>query len=104
MIDDCIREILLFDEDIEFCCKLLLKITFEYSDWKWVQDICLEIIKSNREKNICGLAVTCIGHLARIHGIIDKDKVLTILNANKGNLTISDRIEDAIDDINLFTT
>lgn len=101
-IENSIREILLCDEDTDFCCKLLLKITFDCDNWKWIQDVCIDIINSNREKNICGLAVTCIGHLARIHGKIEKNKVYDFLNQQKENFYINDRIEDAIDDINMF--
>ena len=49
-IYNSIREILLCDEDIDFCCKLLLKITFNCDDWKWIQNVCIDIINSNREK------------------------------------------------------
>lgn len=101
-IENSIREILLCDEDIEFCCKLLLKITFNCNNWKWIQDICIELINSNREKNLCGLTVTCIGHLARIHGKIEKKRIFELFNQQKDNPYISDRIEDAIDDINMF--
>lgn len=52
-IYNSIREILLCDEDIDFCCKLLLRITFNCDDWKWIQNVCIDIINSNREKNIC---------------------------------------------------
>ena len=90
---------MLCDEDIDFCCKLLLKITFNCDDWKWIQNVCIDIINSNREKNICGLAVTCIGHLARIHGKIEKERIFELFNQQKDNPFINDRIGDAIDDI-----
>lgn len=54
------------------------------------------------KKNICGLAVTCIGHLARIHGKIEKERIFELFNQQKDNPYISNRIEDAIDDINMF--
>ena len=101
-IYNSIREILLCDEDIDFCCKLLLKITFNCDDWKWIQNVCIDIINSNREKNICGLAVTCIGHLARIHGKIEKERIFEVFNQQKDNPFINDRIGDAIDDIDMF--
>ena len=101
-IYDTIREILLCDEDIDFCCRLLLKLTFDCDDWKWIQDVCTDIINSNREKNICGLAVTCIGHLARIHRKIEKERIFELFEQQKDNPYISGRIEDAIDDINRF--
>lgn len=69
-IYNSIQEILLCDEDIDFCCKLLLKITFDCNEWKWIQDVCIDIINSNREKNICGLAYTLRFPYGKIaHGI-----------------------------------
>ncbi|GHT69830.1 hypothetical protein AGMMS50239_37270 [Bacteroidia bacterium] len=98
-----IETILLLDEDIEFCCKLLLKLTFNLDSECWIQEICLRIILSDRDENLCGLAITCLGHLARIHKTINKDKVIPLLNLLKSENKYLSKIDDAIDDINDFT-
>ncbi|MBF7092964.1 hypothetical protein IUY40_15635 [Flavobacterium sp. ALJ2] len=50
------------------------------------------------------MAVTCLGHIARIHRVIDKEKVLKAFESRKDDEAINGRIEDAIDDINVFVT
>lgn len=105
MLTDCIKNILLMDEDNIFCSNLLLKIVFDesFQDWKWKQDLCIEIAKSMKNPDLCGLAVTCLGHIARIHNKIEKNKVVQELDSIKDKTYISCRIEDALDDINMFT-
>ena len=104
MLTDCIKNILLFDEDNIFCSNLLLKIIFDesFQDWKWKQDLCIEIAKSMKDSDLCGLAVTCLGHIARIHNKIEKNKVIQELYNLRDKTYISCRIEDALDDINMF--
>lgn len=90
-----------YNKDTEGVCNLLLQVTFQSDDFKWVQDLCLKLIDLY-DLNISGLAITCLGHLARIHGNIEKKVVLKKLNDNLENKIISDRIQDAIDDINTY--
>lgn len=103
-VENSIRQILLHDEDNAFCCNLLLKIIFDESleDWRWKQDLCLEIMRSQKDPDLCGLAVTCLGHVARIHERIDKKTVIRELHLLEDKPYISCRIEDAISDIDMF--
>lgn len=103
-VENSIRQILLHDEDNALCCNLLLKIIFDESleDWLWKQDLCLEIMRSQKDPNLCGLAVTCLGHIARIHERIDKETVIRELRLLEDKPYISCRIEDAISDIDMF--
>jgi hypothetical protein len=79
----------------------LVRLTYHYSDWRWVQDQCLTLI-NHSDPVIKGLAVSCLGHLARIHNTIDTFKVLPILNSLLDDPDIGGRAEDAIDDIEMF--
>lgn len=97
---DLTEKILQF-EDKEVVTKKLLEITFNNENWKWVQEMCLKLL-DNKDEDIKGLAVTCIGHIARIHGKIDKEKVLKAFFDRKGDKTIAGRIEDAMEDIEMF--
>jgi hypothetical protein len=90
-------------KDSTIVINTLLEITFHNQNWEWVQDLCIELLE-NKNPDIKGLAVTCIGHIARIHGTIDKEKVLKAFESRKNDHTINGRIEDAIDDINMFVT
>jgi hypothetical protein len=80
----------------------LLDITFNISDWEWVQNQCLQLI-SNPNEDIRGLALTCLGHIARIHAVIDKPKVLPVLRQIiSQDAAVAGRVEDALDDIEIF--
>ena len=57
----------------------------------------------NDNPDISGLAAICLGHLARIHGQFEKDKVIPILRSRLNDTAIAGRIEDALDDIKMFT-
>ncbi len=60
---------------------------------------------NNSDDDISGLALTCLGHLARVNGKIDKDVVIPFLKDKmlNPNEMVSSRAEDALDDINIFT-
>jgi hypothetical protein len=87
--------------DPEQICKALLSVAFHESDWRWVQDKCLEFFASD-DPNVSGLAATCLGHIARIHRTLDKERVVAALGKRLGDPSIAGRIEDALDDIEMF--
>jgi hypothetical protein len=90
--------------NIDLATNKLLDICFNSEDWKWVQDICISLIKNKTVKeDLRRLAITCIGHLARIHSMIEKDKVLPFLEkVKKENENLAGTIDDTLDDISMF--
>jgi hypothetical protein len=100
-IDRYVAEEIFASNDIEKITTALVSIAFYEEDWKWAQDKCLEYL-SNENDAICGLAATCLGHIARVHGKMKKEKVRMQLLDRKNNLAIVGRIEDALDDIEMF--
>lgn len=102
-LEGIIQSCLLKDEDMSFCSKLLLMLTMSSDNREWIEDLCIEIINSQRDVELCGLAVTCLGHLARIHRTISQKKVMDVLKPLIKNAELSGRVDDAISDINFFT-
>jgi len=49
-----------------------------------------------------GLAVTCLGHVARIHEKLDKEKVIPALEKHIDDNRLRCRFFDAFDDIGMF--
>ena len=98
-LESIVRSCLMTDEDISFCNKLLLMLTMSSGNPEWVENLCIEIIKSQRDIELRGLA---IGHLARIHGKINHKNVLTALTSIMGNAELSGRAEDTMSDIEMF--
>lgn len=79
----------------------LLAIAMFEPDWRWAQNLCLQILASD-EKNLEEIAVTCLGHIARINGQIDKDRVLPVLAALLQNPEIAGVAQDVLEDIEIF--
>jgi hypothetical protein len=70
-------------------------------DWAWVQEHSLRLL-SAAEPDVRGVAATCLGHLARIHGMLDLDRVEPRLRELRHDPALGGRAEDALDDIQQF--
>jgi hypothetical protein len=81
----------------------LLRLTYHHHDWRWVQDLCLNFLNEG-DINIQALAITCLGHLARIHRVIEFEKVVPRLEALLDHPELGGRASDALDDIRRFAT
>lgn len=81
--------------------KALLSSAFHNPDWQWVQERCLELL-NNPSETVRGVAITCLGHLARIHGKLDLAIVLPALQAMRSQPALIGKLEDALDDILMY--
>ncbi|MDR1195506.1 MAG: hypothetical protein LBL00_03415 [Endomicrobium sp.] len=93
------------EDNQEYVAKVtgnLLDITFNNEDWEFVQNECLRNIEKNECLDIVRLSITCLGHIARIHNCIDKEKVLSILAEKINEKELSGFVDDALDDIEQF--
>lgn len=91
----------ILSDDPDAICNALLQLTYHDPDWQWVQNLCLQFVQY-KDMNIRGLAVTCLGHLARIHGVLNTEKVVPILKDLRHDSDIGGKVEDALDDIQMF--
>ncbi|WP_165497004.1 hypothetical protein [Phytopseudomonas dryadis] len=88
-------------KDAKVICDALISVALYNSDWKWVQDKCLEFLDAENPE-IRGLAATCFGHIARIHRRLDKEVVISALHEHLQDDAISGQVSDALDDIDMF--
>jgi len=80
----------------------LLSAAYYDSDWRWVQELCLRFMHQS-DWGISSVAVICLGHVARIHKILDVDVVLPRLAALKAETpSLAPWVEDAVEDIRFF--
>lgn len=82
-------------------CNALVALAFYNPDWKWVQDQCLIFI-NHKDIDIQKLAAICLGHLARIHSTLEKEKVLPVLMEKLNDKEMAGTVQDALDDIKMF--
>lgn len=82
----------------------LLYIAYNICDVEWAEEQLMRMA-NDPDDDISGLALTCLGHLARVNGKINKDTVINFLKDKmaSSNEIVSSRAEDALDDINMFT-
>lgn len=88
-------------EKPDMVCDALIRLTYHDGDWQWVQDQCISWAR-HPNVDIRGLAVTCLGHLARIHTRLDLQKILPLLEELLRDPSVASRTEDALDDIKTY--
>ncbi|MEE3663587.1 hypothetical protein V2I52_16845 [Brenneria sp. g21c3] len=90
--------------DIAKISEALLYIAHNINDVEWAEKKVMEMA-NNPKEDVSGLALTCLGHIARINGRISKEIVIPFLKEkmNSTNKTLASIAEDALDDINMFT-
>jgi hypothetical protein len=88
--------------NIETICNAMVAVALHEADWKWAQDKFLEFLEYDNPQ-VSGLSAICLGHLARIHRNIDKEKVMASLLSKLNDSKIGGLVEDAINDIEIFT-
>jgi hypothetical protein len=57
---------------------------------------------SQPNSEVARLAVTCLGHVARIHRTLDLDRVLPVLETLRKDPEIAASMGDALDDIEMY--
>src|SRR5882724_6172059 len=77
----------------------LVDVTFHDPDWRWVQNVCLGFAHAEAPA-VRQVAVTCLGHIARIHRKLDLETVLPVLKELAEDPAVT--TEDALDDIRMF--
>lgn len=95
-------EVILRSEDAAVATDALLYLCFNIEDPEWIQMKCVQAIQDHRDDDIRGLALTCIGHVARMHKVIDEALVIPVLLKNLKHKTLAGRAQDALDDIESF--
>jgi len=96
-------EIMLKSQDGDVVIDALLYACFNINDPKWILGKCINLIDAGLGDDVRGVAVTCIGHVARIYRNIDREEVVPFLNEKLRDEFLAGRAQDALDDIEKFT-
>lgn len=82
-------------------CDALVSAAFYDADWRWVQDNCLHFVNSSLP-DVRRLSIICFGHLARIHGKLELDKVLPVLKELRNDAELGETAADIFEEIEFF--
>ncbi|MHC8391755.1 hypothetical protein ACYZTM_27950 [Pseudomonas sp. MDT2-39-1] len=81
----------------------LVSIGLNEADNIWALHTCLKYLASESE-SVAASAITALGHLARRHGELDKETVLSELeNVKEKSPSLEGIVADTLDDIEAFT-
>jgi hypothetical protein len=89
--------------DIGLSTRALLALTYDDPDRKWVEMILFNCLAPESDPQIKALAVTCMGHIGRIHQAVSVD-VIHRLEELLDDPMLGGRAEDALDDIKSFVS
>ena len=79
----------------------LIRLAFHDPDLRWVQGICI-VLAEHSTVEVQSTSILCLGRLARIHRALDLEKVAPLLIDLRKNPLLSGRVDDAMDDIEIF--
>ena len=80
---------------------LLVGAALHDGDRTAVQDLCLDLMAGS-DREVAAVAATCLGHLARIHRVLDVDRVVPALTAALRDPATAGRADDALDDLETY--
>ncbi|GAA2222361.1 hypothetical protein GCM10010413_13800 [Promicromonospora sukumoe] len=81
----------------------LLTLTHAETDVSWLEEFLVRLAVEHRCRNVRELAVTCIGHSARINGRVSNDAVYRSLRRFLVDDRLTARALNALSDIDAFT-
>jgi hypothetical protein len=90
------------NDDTYSVCYSLLCIALHDPEWRWALPQVLRFVMDPNPE-VRGVAVTCIGYLARIHRSIDVSQVMPMLHALQNDPYVYMRVRDTLADIRQFT-
>ena len=81
--------------------RALTRLSLHHPDVMSVQELCLAQIEG-ADPWLRGVAATCLGHLARLHGSLDTTRVIPALERLAQDPETAGKAQDALEDIDHF--
>ena len=88
-------------DDVERTCDALVRLAFHDDDRHFVQEHCLRLATDPRWE-LREIALTCLGHVARIHGAIDRERVVPVVMALVDDPKVGGTAETVLEDFEIF--
>ncbi|MFG2883523.1 hypothetical protein ACGFYV_14680 [Streptomyces sp. NPDC048297] len=87
--------------DLPRATRALLYLTYEDPDRHWLEGLLLDQLREDNDPQLRSLAVTCMGHIGRMRGIIS-NRIVACLETLLGDPVLGGVAEDALGDIRFF--
>ena len=89
--------------DSQAAAAALVSAALHDPEWSWVPEQCVRLA-GHDEPNIRRLTGVCLGHLARIHGVVNREQAMVTLKMMQADPDHSVRaaLSDVLDDLDTF--
>jgi hypothetical protein len=82
-------------------CEALVDVAFFDPNWQWVESVCVRLSDASAVE-VRAIALTCLGHLARIHRQLDLDLAAPVIRRGLADAQLAGQAQDALDDLIVF--
>jgi hypothetical protein len=89
--------------DISQSTRALLSLTYNDPDRTWLEDLLLEQLREGNDPQLRSLAVTCMGHIGRLRGVVSA-RLVACLESLLDDPILGGTAEDALGDVRYFAT
>lgn len=96
-------ERLLRSQDRDALCTTLVRAATTVQDRSWVETQCLRFA-SHQDSFVRGVSATCLGHIARIHRVIDEKQVMPVIRQLLHDVDPQTRAiaEDTVEEFSIY--
>jgi hypothetical protein len=94
-------KVLIESDSAEVVCEGIVTLVSGGEDWLEAQEVCLKATRHS-DIRVRRVSVTCLGHVARLHGRLDLDRVLPTLDEMRSVPELTGAVDDALDDIRRY--
>lgn len=81
----------------------MIALAMAEPDRPWMERQLIELMH-DADGSVRSIAATAVGHLARVHGAIDLEHIVPLLESLLGDDEASGNAANALDDINMFVS
>lgn len=91
------------DDDTNALLRAIIAVAMHDADWRYAQDLCVRL-STHHHSNVRGNAVLGFGHIARVHGQLERTVVQPIIEAALGDTDdyVSGQADAAADDTAMY--
>ncbi|WP_422753328.1 hypothetical protein [Micromonospora sp. WMMD708] len=92
---------IIYGYDVREATDALLALSLDEPDREWIEEVLLRLLDAPVDRQVRELAVTCLGHVARLHRTISP-RVVTRLRELAEDPELRLRVPNALSDIRVF--
>lgn len=91
-------------DSVSDAVEAVLSLALQDPDRDWLEELLISTIETSRDAQVRAIAVVSLGHVARIHRSVTRDRVVPVLNRLLDDPELGSRAANALEDIDIFAS